>query len=654
MRSSKVLVVLLSVAAMSAAAFGQAAGAGAPPQPAAAPMPPAEPVLSHIPAGAMGFAVVNNLQSGTEKLDKFLGDIGLGEMVKASLPEGTLSPIRGLLGAGFNPNGGVAVVMLDVQQYGVDVMELIQGRRRPRPAAGDAPATQPAAAPKLPVVFFVAGKGIKEVFSNFELIEPTGDSKYATLLLPPGPMFAATVGGYVIVSPNDKALTAIIESKTPVAKELSADVLAKVSKADLAIHVNMTVTGPLLNKMIQQAEQQIAQMKQMMAQGGGGPMPSMGPMGMMMGVGDLLPMYRDALSQIQGVTITAGFAKTGLLIEETVAWSPESKIGKSLASMKPPADKLVDRLPDLPYVLAVGAGWQNNQEITGTTMDMLAKLLGGVDEELRSRTLNLVKAFYDQVSGLQLVAGGAPKGSGLFGVAFVLKCKDSGTVKGLLAEKAAISKDLLKSFLKGMMGPRDLTEFDQLQIAYAKDVEKVDELSVDAVTIEHPELANMSDRDKEEMTKVLGDSKIRLLVAAPDKNTVVVTFGGSKTFLAETIAAAKAAKGTILADAAAAEAMAHMPKNLCSLALFNGGNLFQVILDGAKVMEPDSPPPPFNINCKTPIAMGVGVSGSTENIVFYVPSELIKQAVGAFMQVAGPRRGPMPVPAEPAPGSEDF
>jgi len=45
-----------------------------------------EPVISHIPAGSMGFVVVSNLESMTGKVDKFVDDLGFGGMLSQPDP----------------------------------------------------------------------------------------------------------------------------------------------------------------------------------------------------------------------------------------------------------------------------------------------------------------------------------------------------------------------------------------------------------------------------------------------------------------------------------------------------------------------------------------------------------------------------------------
>jgi len=642
MRLLKSLTILLTVAAVTAAATAQPTGApkvdAAEAVKAVKAMLPAEPVIKHIPAGVMGFVAVNNLKASTGRVDQFLKDIGVWDML--SLPEGgTLTPVEGMLGEGFNPNGGLAVVMLDAQQYGIDLPKLVM----PQQAADGGEAEEAKEEPKLPFVMFLAGSSVEDVLTKFQ---PEKDGDFYKVMMPPGPMYAAKQGGYVIVSPNTKALKAIQAGGAGnVTKELTKDQLQAVTESDIAVHVNMKVTGPVLSEFLKQLEKQMAEMKEMMAEGHGGM--AMGPMGMMTMYADLLPMYREMLGQMQGMTMAGRFVKTGLVFEQILQWDPASEYGKAMAGFKAPKGDLVGRLPNNPYVLAVGAGMQMDESTRALGVDMIGKWLSGLDKETLDRVKKLTDAFYQEAEQMQIVIGGAPKGSGVFGMACVLRCKDSEKVKALLAEKTTLIKPIIKGLIPQVKEEED---FEALKIEYNKAVEKVAGLDIDTVEITHPEMAEMPDREKEEMTKALGEAKVRFFVAAPDKNTVVVTFGGYKPFLEEALKVAKSGEGTILKDEAASEAMKHMPKNLASLVLLNGANLYQVIVEGAKTMEPGAEDPAFEVACKTPVAIGSGVSGSSQRTVVYIPSALVKDGVGLvgtpFSRAMAPSMHDEPAPRE--------
>ncbi|HUU58776.1 MAG TPA: hypothetical protein VMZ50_04475, partial [Phycisphaerae bacterium] len=148
----------------------------------------------------------------------------------------------------------------------------------------------------------------------------------------------------------------------------------------------------------------------------------------------------------------------------------------------------------------------------------------------------------------------------------------------------------------------------------------------------------------------LGEARIRVFLAAPDRQTLVLTFGGSKAFLGEALKVAKGG-GTIPADAEVRKVMVSMPQNPCMVLLLNGGNLWKVIRHAVEAMGEDLPP--FEITTQTPIALGAAIRGTSLHAVLYVPNQLVKEIVkiGAtlFVRATGPV-GPQPPPGD----AEDF
>lgn len=594
-----------------------------------------EPVITHIPAGAMGFVVVNDLQSMTGKVDKFMDKLGFGEMLSQpdpSDPEKTikmsvLDLLRGAaaLGDGFNPKGGLAAVMLDLKAFDIDLMGLIGGGGAPAQENGQAKPE-----PKLPVVIFVPGKDVKSVLGAYN---PEQAGKYMKVTLPVGTMFAGQVGSYVMISPNDKALDAVATATKKAPTELPAEQLKAISQSDIAYVMNGKVAGPVLAELMQVAE------AQMSANAG-----EMAPL-----LGTYFRIYREALSQLGAVTVAGRFVEDGLVFDELVAFQPDTPYAKAMESAKLTGKTSLSALPNLPYVLAIGASASTSEQNVQVGLDMINSLmlnepLAGMPDDLKASIKKLYQDVADQVTGMQIVGGGAPEGSGVFGVSFVIKCKDSAKMKLLLAEKARIAQALVKHF------GADEPDLQKLSIKYVKGAQTVGEISADAVVIEHPEMEDMGENDRAEMKKALGEDKINFRVAATDKNTVVVTFGGSNAFFAEAVKSAASGTGKIGTDSDSLKATKYMPAERQMVALFSASNLYDVIVAGMKVMAPEEELPPFKITCKTPIAMGAGTTGKSAHIVFFVPTDLIKDIAG----IAGMWQGGGAGAAPPAVDDGDF
>lgn len=135
--------------------------AAAMPQQAPAADKPAKAILEMIPAGTMGFVVVNDVQGSTSAVDKFMERIGQAKALNTETYKGCLEFLRvqAKLGEGFNSQGGFAAVMLDPQQFNVTIEKLTKGDESGQPV-------------KLPAVLMVPGSSIESVFTQYERSTP--------------------------------------------------------------------------------------------------------------------------------------------------------------------------------------------------------------------------------------------------------------------------------------------------------------------------------------------------------------------------------------------------------------------------------------------------------------------------------------------------
>jgi hypothetical protein len=603
-----------------------------------------EPVISHIPAGSMGFVVAPSIEGMTGKIDKFIADLGFGQMLSqpdpadpnkmAQMPVLTMLKGAALLGDGFNPKGSFGAVMLDLKAFDINLMELIAPQVSVTADSGNEQAAQPKAKPKLPVVFFIPGKDVKSVLGAYK---PEQAGKYMTVTLPPGPMFAGQIGSYVMISPNDKALDAVAAATKMAASELPAEHLKAINAAEIAICFSGKVAAPAIIEMMQIGE------AQMTAQAG-----EMGPL-----IGTYFKIYRELLSQLDMVTLAGRFVEGGLVFDELVSFQPDTPQAKAMATAKLLGKADFNALPDMPYVLAVTAAASSSPQTTQIGLDMINSLLvsqpaAGMPDDLKAAIKKAYQDTMDQVTGMQFVGGGAPAGSGVFGLSFVIQCKDSDKMRDILADSAGIAQGLIKHFGK------DEPDANGIVVKYVKGIETVGQTSADAIVIESPKLEKMEEPDRAEMKKALGEDKLRMRIAATDKNTVVMTIGGSGAFFAEAVKAAAAGTGKIGTDANSLTAMKHMPAELSMVALFSASNLFDVIVTGMKVISPEEELPPFKINCKTPIAIGAGTTGQSAHFVVFIPTDLIKDGASMFMMFTQRMGGGPGNPPPPPVGGSDF
>jgi hypothetical protein len=166
------------------------------------------------------------------------------------------------------------------------------------------------------------------------------------------------------------------------------------------------------------------------------------------------------------------------------------------------------------------------------------------------------------------------------------------------------------------------------------------------------------------MTKVLGEDTIRFLIAAADKNTVVITFAGSTAMTAKAIATA-AGKGPIPTAKGTSAAMEALPKDPNALVFINLANLLDVIRTGmaATIDDPEQRQQMTamipQLQCKTPIAIGLKAQKNTAHSVMFIPTALVKEIVPKIQQtmmmfMMGAMGGGQPQPAPDGPPPGDF
>ena len=611
------LIVAVCVVALAQTAFAQ----DAKPVKPAAPAVKAQPILEAIPAGTMGYVVVPSVKGTFDNVGKFFQDIGVAELLAAFMPGDLLDTLKtqAKLGDGFNAEGGFAAVMLDPAPFGIDFVKMMDDHS--------------GAKPDVPFVLFVPGSTVKDVFGAYEMKE---EGAYTKVELRMGTMFASQLGGYVILSPMSKALDAVTKAEKRAAGELTKDRAEVLSKADVAMNVNMKIAGPVYMAFMEKA----MDMSKGQMDAGSSKL-----------IKSVMPFYRRIFDQMESLAITLNFGRSGgLVFEELVTALPESALGKALAAYKSTGPTTLDRVPNLPYVLAMSSQG-TVKEASILQADMIESFVKALEisDASRDKIKKITTGMDEQVTGCQMVIGGAPEGAGVAAMAVVLTCKDSEAVKPLLADTADTALAVIKELSAKDKDAKDI----DVRIVYKKDADKVDAASIDTITIESAKLDKLEADDKAQMKSILGQDKLVFFVAAPDKNTVVVTFGGDKAFLTEALKAAKGG-GTIAKDPQVIEVLKALPKDPASVVLFNFGNLWQLVAKGAKALGKGDEVPPLSIEGKTPIAAASSISGNTVRVTFFIPNSLVKEIVDNVKMFMGMGGGPGAKPGKSPAGGKDF
>jgi len=618
MRITRTTLTLVLVLCLSAMVFGQAAGTTPQSAPAPKPMPKLEPVLNHMPAGTLGYVVVTDLKRMNKNIMSFMGNIGLG-MFTMQMPNGPIGMLQ-QMAPGFNPNGGLAVAFLDPKLFGLDLLEMM-GMGAP----ASAPATT--APPELPLIIFVPGSNP----NMFMMFGPPNADTPNVVNMGGMKMHKAKAGGYTVLSPSRKALDIVLAKSGKALVEIKRENSRIIHNSDIAAFINMKIVGPIYVKMLKKTMEMQAQA----AAGAPGAQPDFAKP-MMELTKNLQPFYEDVYGSMDSVVVGFRLAQKGVVIDETVSFDPTSKFGKATVAYKPKGTIKIDRVPNLPYVFAGGflmqtskLSWDIGREITMEMLEAMAP--GKITATQKARIIKLFSEAAGEVKGGQFVMGGAPANSGVFGVSFLVDCANAEKLKGLLADKTALAEELIKTIV-------DDPQIQKTILKYEKGVEAIGSIKVDAITLIPPKLATIPESERSMLIKVLGEDKLRILIAAPTSNRLIITLGGSIPFMEEALKSAKTAK-PVVTGAQFAEFRKYMPKNGVSLMAFSAANLIKVINTGKKIVEGEtSTPIPFNITSDAPILMGSGITGATAHVAFYVPNPLIQEIVTAIMSMAmGPR-----------------
>ncbi|MBN1942071.1 MAG: hypothetical protein JW849_02140 [Phycisphaerae bacterium] len=627
MFTKRLLALLLVVGFSVGGVFAQEAAQSQPvgPDPD---QPQAESVYKHIPADCLGFLAAKNLNGLLKSISTFAGQIGMGEQLEAMGPGGLLPMMAAMLqlGGGYNPNGGVAVVMMDFEKCGIDVDKMI---------SGEEPDID------MPIVVLLAGTSIEKAFPTQAQKDEAGQW---SVMLPMGgmpPMKAVMVGDYIALSPNPKAL-ALLKTDASIETNIPAGQKKLLAASDVVFHENFTVLAPFIKKLVAKAQED-AQAAQEGDVPGGGDLAQtpFGPMLMMMG--PMTEMLDDVLSLSYGLR----FIDDGMMIDVAVDYKPGSVLAKIVQANTPTGKPLMNRLPNLPYVVAAGAVYTHDPEGTKQMIKIMEMLLATGDLEmpadLKDRLTVLSEQLSEELTGVQLV-GGPSKEKGVFGLGIVLECKDAEKTRALLPKKA----ELLTELVQKTVAVKEVSLAD-LTFTFVEGAEKLGETSVDAIVVDSTKLRELTDEEKKDMIDVLSEDQIRFLVAKADEKTLVVTLGGGTEVLAEVLQAAQNG-GTIPADPGVVKALAKLPSQRIGVMVFSPKNLFDAVQAGMKkVGEPSNLPEDFAFENDVPMAMTSTVEGTTAQGTMYIPSAAVKDIVMWGMAEAAAARAAMTPPPGDAP-----
>ena len=640
MRMRRLFCVLLTVA-LAAPAMGQ--DAPPPPMPETRPaFPDIEPVLKHLPADAAGFLVVNSVQALSDDFQAFVEALDAPVPMRGTLAEMIQGGLQ--LGEGFNPTGGLAIAMLDPAAFDVDVFELMGAKSAfggpESMPVDDEPDTMPGnddpqlpLAASLPMVIFLPAESVESIFGHLTLT-PEGDA--TRLEMAPGGMvmFAQATGDYVALSPRLDALNAALSFEKSAATTLAAGQLSRLADADVAMHMNMAVSGPIIKQGIEMFSGMMNDMTALAATDPDAPQPPMDMDAIMSGY---VRFYGDLVDQTDSVTLCMDVGEAGLTVDELVNFKADSAWGKMLAVQKPSNKPLLNRLPSLPYVLAVGADVSYSAEMAALAQSMSEAFLSDptlrakLPEDALARSLEMSKEFYQNISSMQMVLGGMPEGTpGAIGMAFVYECADASAVRTLTAEQAQLQEDVVNAMLAAE------TPEDEWAFEYETDALSVAGQSVDRMRIGLPE-SMMQPEVVDVLNVLFGQEELELLAATPTNETFVMTFGGGQAMLGEALKTA-GGTGPIASAPVVAETIAKaVPDDAWGVGVLSVKHLGDVVAAALEANEPGSAEyfPLKYMETDTPVVFFMRNEGPLLHGGLHVPAQTMRDAMLSSRQVSG-------------------
>ncbi|HDZ20849.1 hypothetical protein LCGC14_0125180 [marine sediment metagenome] len=632
MRRYRSLVTCLCVLGICAVATAQIA-ATEPTETAPAP-PPAEPVIGHIPADAAAFVVINNVQTFSEDLTAFIAAID----DSLQMPWLMMAQMLLQLGEGFNPDGGLAVVLLDPAAYGVDLFADIDSGMETETEEfvfvdGEVVTEGEDASVEVeddtniwPVVVFIPGTSVEAVFPA----ATASPGELHRVQTPLGKMVATTKGSYVVLGLRADALEAVLKVGPTLADQLSKTELADLSEAGVALHLNMKVFGPIVR---QKMAELFANTQEMMAASGA-------PAGYNADMLDAsMRMYGYLLDQLDAVTVRLKIDATGAKLGETIRFSPASDLGKVLAAYKSSPLQPLDRLPDLPYVFALASHIDYSDQIATMSKafsDMFLHTPEGetlVPADVLKKSEEMGKQFYEQVSDVQFVFGGAPEGAGAMGVAVVLTCDDAEKLRSLMAEHMKLQQTIMEAAFPDAEG-KTVWSF-----THTKDAATVDGVSVDRIDIPLPGM-DAGEPEVRQQIEALFGGELSMFVAAANDKTLVMTLGGGEAMMGQALKVA-AGGGTIGSSKAVAAALADVPTDAMFVGVFslkNFGAFVQTAMAELDVPDADQFPLKY-MQSDTPVVLFAQTDQAALDINLVVPIEVIQDAVASVKRLEEEHEG---------------
>jgi hypothetical protein len=488
-----------------------------------------------------------------------------------------------------DPDGAAALVLLDPAAVDIDVQALV--RRRLGPLTG-AELQIPAQRLAWPVVVLLP------VRASSSGASAPATPRVKRRVLGGRAVYTAQLGDFLAVGLSKRAVEAVVGSGTSLAETMPARHRALLDGAAVGLHVNNRVVNPIARRLIDTLDDELQRVL--------GDSPSFFALQATL-VHKALPYLRTWTAGKAADTSAVRILPDGLRIDRLESYQPDSDMARALASYQSDGGVL-DRLPEMPWVLAIGSDSLPVQHQALGELSDLAIQVAQIAVQLHSRHRRLapetLAAVQQNVRQLR---------AQVVSTQICLCLSDSARSAGAgLAFVACLEVDRSETFGNTLVGTLGL--FDRL-IAQATGrsdhryalVHQPGARRVEQVAVDDLELRFLDQAGKSGGSRTL----LRAGMARPDARTVLLSLDPSGKALAASLSARRRTPARWRENPHLAKALVHMPEDPGSLILLHPANLSEAIGRMRRRLAPEMEPSRPALTGQVPLAIGSAVVGKT-------------------------------------------
>jgi hypothetical protein len=612
-------------------------------------------MLDHIPADAVAFVMVGNLKEMCSKVDAFFREFAPPRAAKdfSFLKELTASR---KFGEGFNPSGPIALALLDPVVYARDLAGTVKPATRPadepQRAGGDAADRTKR---DLPALYILSGKDVAKMFPELKVerdgdlfkisvpgptTKPDSDDERSVVEVRE-PSWALEKDGLVYIC-NHKRILMAMPPKVSVLVRLTGGGERLALESDVMGWINRPKVDELKETAFGKIfwrEVHIPVISDMV-DNEYGHNPLSGPLWWFI-------VTRDELFR-QGEHLMGGLTWTpqGPRVEFRICCKPGGTMAKALAAAQAAQGPLTAALPDKRFIFAYGIrkdAFANPPEVQKAQRAAFLKnsIWGETPKEKVQAIADLIAAVNPEVTGVEHWAGQISDG-GPISIASVIHCRDAEALRKIVRQHLPA----IETMLNLAMMQKSENEQERFKLSYQEANEPAEgQVKADVILASHAEMEKMLENEdmgahlKPLLLKVFpGELRFRARLAAIDKNTLVITVGGGRKFLAEAVAAARANSSKLELSEDAREALAMLPANRFAVAMVDISSAVPFYLKAMMSVFGEMAGPigvgvggaAIQMKPAPPIVVALSVDKNDLVVTAHVPTKLFKRVVGAF------------------------